>query len=127
MIPVVTVVDDPASAEPKQGAFLRITMDKLHPLYIPDICWSVHALHKHDGEIVPYEPLLKGFREGDMRVHITEWSRVQSSEQYIFMTKEAALIMVPLMSYPRLRFELAAPDEDIRTSCVLLWSSSLKF
>ena len=127
MVLAVTLVDDPASAEPQDGAFMRITSDKEHPMFIPDICWSAHSLYKRDGETVLDGPLLKGFREGDLLTHIKEWLVWAAPERVLFMTKEAAIILTPLMSYPRVRFELVVPDEDIRTACLSLWSSSLKF
>jgi hypothetical protein len=123
----IYIVANPAIAGAPIGRFMRIAINVAHPMFIPDICWSAHLFDKIQDEAVPYECEQKWIRDWALLEYIDDSFQNYTCQKSIFCTKESALVLLPLMCQPRVRFELAEHDNDIRIACLEKWSNSLKF
>ncbi len=126
-LPKIYITADPSMAESDLGSFIRITMEYQTSDLLPLATWSAHALTKIGGVLMPSEGHLFCVGMPEVLGYIERWSNSSLDARTIFMTLEAARVLVPEMCRPRVPFALYEPNAELKALCVRQLSYSLKF
>lgn len=76
---------------------------------------------------MPHSQKMSGIHESLLLQFLSTWNGNHHSKKYIYLTLEAAKILLPKMCVPQVPFALAVADEELKALCVSSLSRSLQF
>ena len=127
-LPTVHIVDNPAIAQPKIGYFIRLVMKTEKVSMLDYLVWSAQTQSIVGGQLFPGDQEFKvNMRTEELLAYLAKWSTAHVMNTHLYMTKDAALLLLPEMCRPRVPFALAKANLEIRIACVTELTNSLKF
>ncbi len=116
---LVKIVQDSTNSEPEYdtGVFVRVIYNKNGIGDNPHRCWSVDARRKGQGYVENYSRGPVETTQEHVEHFLIEWTWRLSSQNQIFLTQEAAELLLPALCAPKVAFQLSDHGSRLLRLC----------